>query len=127
MDSVFLVPALYARSSSATLLDRIDLHIEVPAVTAADLILPAPSEGSALVAKRVAAARKRQAARFEALGVQGVASNAACPANLLDKIATPDDAGLTLLRQVVEPLTVLHHSCEGQLTGTAPGVGGALA
>ena len=96
--------AQYQARLSGPLLDRIDLHIEVPAVTAADLILPAPSEGSALVAKRVAAARKRQAARFEALGVQGVASNAACPANLLDKIATPDDAGLTLLRQAADAM-----------------------
>ena len=96
--------AQYQARLSGPLLDRIDLHIEVPAVTAADLILPAPSEGSALVAKRVAAARKRQAARYEALGVQGVASNAACPANLLDKIATPDDAGLTLLRQAADAM-----------------------
>ncbi len=37
------------------LLDRIDLHIEVPAVTASDLILPPPSEGSREVAARVRA------------------------------------------------------------------------
>ena len=37
-------------------MDRIDLRIEVPAVAAADLILPPPAEGSAEVAARVAAA-----------------------------------------------------------------------
>ena len=42
------------RALSGPLLDRIDLHIEVPAVTAADLILPPPAEGIREVAARVA-------------------------------------------------------------------------
>ena len=49
--------AQYQARISGPLLDRIDLVIEVPAVTAADLILPPPAEGSAEVAARVAAAR----------------------------------------------------------------------
>ena len=96
--------AQYQARLSGPLLDRIDLHIEVPAVTAADLILPAPSEGSAIVAKRVAKARKRQADRFEALGVPGVLSNSACPPNLLDTIAAPDTNGLALLRQAADAM-----------------------
>src|SRR5260221_361894 len=44
-------------------MDRIDLRIEVPAVTAVDLILPPPAEGSAEVAARLAAARDVQIAR----------------------------------------------------------------
>ena len=47
----------YQARISGPLMDRIDLRIEVPAVTAADLILPPPAEGSAEVAARVAAAR----------------------------------------------------------------------
>ena len=47
----------YQARLSGPLLDRIDLHIEVPAVTAADLILPPPAEGSREVAARVARAR----------------------------------------------------------------------
>ena len=96
--------AQYQARLSGPLLDRIDLHIEVPAVTAADLILPAPSEKSEVVAKRVAAARKRQAARFEALGVPNINSNAACPPNLLDQIAQTDNAGLALLRQAADAM-----------------------
>jgi len=46
--------AEYQTRLSGPLLDRIDLHIEVPAVTAADLILPPPAEGSREVAARVA-------------------------------------------------------------------------
>jgi hypothetical protein len=39
-------------------LDRIEIAIDVPEVTASDLLLAAPSEGSAEVAIRVAAARR---------------------------------------------------------------------
>ena len=52
-------PPTTRRGSPGPLLDRIDLHIEVPAVTAADLILPPPAEGSAEVAARVAARARR--------------------------------------------------------------------
>jgi magnesium chelatase family protein len=55
--------AEYQARLSGPLLDRIDLHIEVPPVTAADLILPPPSEGSQEVAARVARARDIQAER----------------------------------------------------------------
>src|SRR4051812_18171416 len=54
---------------SGPLLDRIDLVIDVPAVTAADLILPPPAAGSAEVAARVATARALQTERYAALGV----------------------------------------------------------
>ena len=53
--------AEYQTRLSGPLLDRIDLNIEVPAVTAADLILPPPAEGSKEVALRVARARAIQA------------------------------------------------------------------
>jgi magnesium chelatase family protein len=42
----------YQARISGPLMDRIDLRIEVPAVSAADLILPPPAEGSAEVAAR---------------------------------------------------------------------------
>jgi magnesium chelatase family protein len=57
----------YQARLSGPLLDRIDLVIEVPPVTAADLALPPPAERSADVAARVAAARARQAARLRGL------------------------------------------------------------
>ncbi len=59
----------YQARLSGPLLDRIDLHIEVGAVTAADLILPPPAEGSREVAARVARARALQVARYGALGL----------------------------------------------------------
>src|SRR5271156_6218785 len=67
----------YQARISGPLIDRIDLHIEVPAVTAADLILPPPAEGSREIAERVALARERQVARYAAIGLPHVRSNAA--------------------------------------------------
>ena len=53
-------------------------------MTAADLILPPPAEGSTEVAARVAAARARQAERYAALGLGAATTNAACPAAIVD-------------------------------------------
>lgn len=94
--------AQYQARLSGPLIDRIDLVIDVPGVSAADLILPAPKEGSAQVAGRVASARARQAKRFSALGLNGIATNAACPASLLDEIARPDSDGLSLIREAAD-------------------------
>ena len=77
----------YQTRLSGPLLDRIDLHIEVPAVTAADLILPPPSEGSREVAARVARARDIQAERYEALGLDGVRTNAQANGPVLEEVA----------------------------------------
>jgi magnesium chelatase family protein len=86
------------------LLDRIDLHVDVPAVTAADLILPAPAEGSKDVAQRVAAARKLHLARYSKIGLPSVTSNAAAPANVIESVAMPDRSALALIREVSERL-----------------------
>lgn len=56
----------YQARISGPLLDRFDLFVDVRALSASELALPAPAEGSAQVARRVAAARARQQARFGA-------------------------------------------------------------
>ena len=94
--------AAYQARISGPLLDRFDLSIDVPAVTAADLILPAPSEGSADVAERVAVARNLQAERYRAMGLPGVATNAAAPPSVIEDAAALDAAGLALLRDAAE-------------------------
>jgi magnesium chelatase family protein len=94
----------YQARISGPLLDRIDLQIEVPAVSAADLVLPAPTEGSAEVRARVTGARERQQTRFAALGVRSVRTNSACSGALLEQVAMPDEAGVALLRQASEAL-----------------------
>jgi magnesium chelatase family protein len=94
----------YQARLSGPLLDRIDLHIEVAAVSAADLVLPPPSEGSREVAARVAAAREIQAARFHALGEDGLRVNAEANGKLLEQIATPDHSGMKLLRDAADAI-----------------------
>ena len=94
----------YQMRISGPLMDRIDLRIEVPAVTAADLILPPPAEGSAEVAARVAAAREIQLKRYTAAGLADVRTNAEAPAALLEEIAKPDAQGERLLRDAAETM-----------------------
>ena len=86
------------------MLDRIDLHIEVPAVTAADLILPPPSEGSREVAARVARARDIQAARYAAMGLDGLRTNARVNGPTLEQVAQADTAGMALLRDAADSM-----------------------
>ncbi|HEX2216929.1 MAG TPA: YifB family Mg chelatase-like AAA ATPase [Xanthobacteraceae bacterium] len=95
--------AEYQGRLSGPLLDRIDLHIEVPAVTAADLILPAPAEGSREVAARVAAARTAQAERYAALGLDA-RTNAEVSGPVLEEVARPDASGLKLLRDAADAM-----------------------
>ena len=94
----------YQARVSGPLLDRTDIQIEVPAVSAADLSLPAPAEGSAEVAARVARAREIQAARFADMGAGDIRTNSQCAPPLLERIAAPDSAGGALLREAAEAL-----------------------
>ncbi len=94
----------YQGRISGPLLDRIDLQIEVPAVSAADLVLPTPLEGSAQVRARVTAARERQRDRLHALGVKGVRTNAETSGRLLEEIAALNADGTALLRQASDTL-----------------------
>ena len=86
----------YQARVSGPLLDRIDLSVDVEAVSAADLVSTTPSESSTMVAERVAAARAIQTARYAG----GTArTNAEANGPQLDDHATPDAAGQALLAQ----------------------------
>jgi magnesium chelatase family protein len=91
----------YQGKISGPLFDRIDLHVDVPAVEAADLSLPPPAEGTREVAARVARTRAIQSDRFRKLGAE-VRTNAEADGKLLEDIAAPDDAGRKLLTEVAE-------------------------
>ena len=91
----------YQNKVSGPMFDRIDLHVEVEAVSAADLALPPPSEGSEAVAARVAAARDRQNARREATGAR---TNAELDGEGLETYATPDEPARKLLLQAAEAM-----------------------
>ena len=94
----------YQARISGPLLDRIDLRVDVPAVSASDLIRPSQPETSAVVAERVARARNIQRRRFEAQGITGVTLNAHCSPALVEAIAAPDAAGLALLSEASEKI-----------------------
>lgn len=91
----------YQAKISGPLLDRIDLHVEVQAVSAADLVLPPPGEGSAEVAARVDAARHVQSARLAGTGLR---TNADLDGDALAAFASPDAAGQKLLAQAAEAM-----------------------
>jgi magnesium chelatase family protein len=84
----------YQARVSGPLLDRIDLHVEVQAVSAADLTLPPPAEGSRDVGARVARARSVQSKRYNGRGVR---TNAEADGDVLESVATPDEPGRKLL------------------------------
>lgn len=84
----------YQARLSGPLLDRIDLHVEVPAVHPLDLAGTPAGEPSAVVAERVAAARAVQADRYRAAGIT---LNAQADGPVLEEAARPDAAGQALL------------------------------
>jgi len=92
----------YQGRISGPLLDRIDLTVEVPPVTAADLALPPPAEGTAEVAARVLAAREMAADRALAAGEGGHPLNAAAEGEWLETIVALDGAARALLTRAAE-------------------------
>ncbi len=91
----------YQGRVSGPLFDRIDLHVDVAAVSAADLTLPPPAENSAQVAARVAVARAVQTARYAGTSVR---TNAEADGKLLETVATPDAAGAKLLANAAQAM-----------------------
>jgi len=90
----------YLGRISGPMMDRFDLRVEVPPVAYTDLDLPASGDTSATVAARVAAARGRQALRFQGHATARV--NADLEGSLLEDTANPDAEGRALLVRVAE-------------------------
>ncbi len=93
----------YQARISGPLLDRIDLHVEVGEVSARELMAPAAGEASAIVAERVAAARRLARERARRHGV-AASVNAELSGATLERLAAPDEAGRALLMQAMERL-----------------------
>jgi len=94
----------YMSRISGPLLDRIDLQIEMPAVSARDLTQPQARERSATVRDRVVAARQRQRDRYAELGLRDTWTNAECPASKLADIGAPDADGSNVLQEATQRL-----------------------
>ena len=91
----------YRSRISGPLMDRIDIHIEVPGVKYRDLADQTDSESSASIAGRVEAARKLQLERFKGTKIH---SNAQMTPRLIRKHCELDAAGNRLLELVTDRL-----------------------
>ena len=89
----------YQSRISGPLLDRMDISIELPAVTATDMISPGQGERTEKVAARVARARQAQIER------DGQTNTSLSDARL-EVVAKPDAAGASLLSQAAEKLSL---------------------
>lgn len=104
----------YQARISGPFMDRIDIRIEVPAITAADMMTMKVSEGSHSVAKRVLAARQVQALRLEhitassdypaSMKIGNGFNNASASPSLIEAIAAPDKAGAKLMLEAAETM-----------------------
>lgn len=92
----------YQSKISGPLLDRIDIRIEVPAVSPWDLAGVKKGETSEIIRARVIAARKIQFERLRSLGVAGFYTNAGLKGALLEEIAALDNDAQTLLISFAE-------------------------
>jgi len=91
----------YRSKISGPLLDRIDIHVEVPAVPYKDLIGRTKSESTSEIRKRVVAAREIQSRRFARLPIH---CNAQMASRHIRRHCRIDDACSALLESAVEKL-----------------------
>lgn len=89
----------YMSRLSGPLMDRIDIHIEVPAVNFKELSSDTSGEKSTAVRERVNRAREKQLARFK--GMKGIYCNAHMESKTIRQICTIDDKGQSLLKMAI--------------------------
>ena len=94
----------YLSKISGPLLDRIDLHVEVPVVPFAQLSQMKPGESSSAIRERVIKARQMQEQRY--INDKGIYCNAQMTERMLHQYAEPDDASLDMLRLAMERLSL---------------------
>ncbi len=95
--------ARYMSKISGPLLDRIDLHIDVPPVEFNELSSNEPAESSAEIKKRVNKARKIQQERFKGTGTS---CNAKMTAAQLKKICVLDDDTKSVIKRTFQALNL---------------------
>lgn len=88
----------YQSRISGPLLDRMDIHIDMPMIDTLEMLTKPAGESSAEVAERVAQARHVQYHRLQQKGLDEVV-NARMQGDVLEKFATPDAAGKALLEK----------------------------
>ena len=94
----------YLSKISGPLLDRIDLHVEVPVVPFKQLSQMKPGESSSAIRERVIRARQIQEHRYA--NDKGIYCNAQMTERMLHQYAEPDDVSLDMLRLAMERLSL---------------------
>lgn len=94
----------YTSRISGPLMDRFDLHIEVPVVPFADLTKMASGEPSSVIRERVIKARQIQEERFK--NYRGIYCNAQMTERMIHQFAEPDEASINMLRMAMEKLSL---------------------
>jgi len=92
----------YIAKISGPLLDRIDIHIEVPAVKYKELSSKEPGEPSVKIRERVSQARSRQLERFK--GIKNLFTNSAMNSKQIRHYCTVDKRGQELLKMAITSL-----------------------
>lgn len=93
--------ALYLNKISGPLLDRLDIHVEVPPVEYAEMSAATQSESSAVIKVRVEAARQRQRERYRD---RGISCNARLTPSLLRRYCAMTRDGERLLAAAYDKL-----------------------
>jgi len=91
----------YRSKVSGPLLDRIDIHVEVPSVRYKELSSDRAGEKSASIRERVNNARRIQTERFADLPIY---SNSQMTPRLVRKYSKPDETGFSLLEKAIDKL-----------------------
>ena len=87
------------------MLDRIDIHVDVPAVSAMDLTLPTPSETTEIVAARIARAREIQRLRYMNIDhPTPIRTNADADGEILERFVKLDASATALLQDAIGKL-----------------------
>lgn len=93
----------YEKKLSGPILDRIDLHLTVPAVEIAALQSSNEGEPSESIKKRVITARKIQLERYRSLGIR---TNSQLPNRWIDEYCPFDEEARSLLHQAAEKMNI---------------------
>ena len=93
----------YLSRLSGPLLDRIDIHVQVPTLKYSEIENDRPEENSAEIKKRVDAARKIQQERYKRYGIY---CNAHLKGSMIKEFCKVDNEGRKLLRQAFDKLNL---------------------
>ena len=101
----------YLSKLSGPIMDRLDLHVWMPAVDTRKIVNRKPAEPSSAVAARVLAAREIQRKRFMQGGESGIFCNAGMNSRQMERYCTLSKECKTLLENIIERLGLSVRAC----------------